>query len=224
MNSFTIKNIFDDAWKDYQKYWKLILLIFTTFGIVHLIGMVGSHFDYEGMLVQDGFATLLSGFGVIWLGIGYLNFLLNVVDGKQARYRDIFYGVRSPEQFAYYFLVTLVYTILVVLGFVLLIIPGVILSIGLLFTRYYIAENRLGFMNAFQSSWEITKGNRWKIFLFGIVLFFFNLAGLLALGLGLLVTIPMSQLMWARMFRQLEGIPLPEGGSDTEDSEIEAEV
>lgn len=224
MNSFTIKNIFDDAWKDYQKYWKVILLIFTTFGIVQLVGMVGSHFDYDGVLVQDGFATLLSGFGVIWLGIGYINFLLNIVDGEQARYRDIFYGVRSPEQFAYYFLVTLVYTILVVLGFVFLIIPGVILSIGLLFTRYYIAENRLGFMNAFQSSWEITKGNRWKIFLFGIVLFFFNLAGLLVLGLGLLVTIPMSQLMWARMFRQLEGIPLPEGGSETEEADMEAEV
>jgi uncharacterized membrane protein len=224
MNSFTIKNIFDDAWKDYQKYWKVILLSFTTFGIVHLVSMVGSYFDYSGTLVQDGFASLLSGLGVVWLGIGYINFLLNIVDGKQARYRDIFYGVRSPEQFAYYLLVTLAYTVLVVLGLVLLIIPGVILSIGFLFVRYYIAENRLGFMNAFQSSWEITKGNRWKIFWFGIVLFFFNLVGLLALGFGLLVTIPMSQLMWARMFRQLEGIPLPEGGSDTEESEMELEV
>jgi len=216
MNTFTIKELFSNAWKDYKKYWKIILLISVTLVLVQGISMIGGHYDHNDMYIQNGLSFLVATFGMLWLGIGYINFLLNIIDGKQARYRDIFYGVRSPEQFAYFFLVGLAYSAMVFFGLIFLIIPGIIFSIGFLFARYYIAENRLGFMNAFESSWEITKGNRWKIFWFGIVSAFFNLAGLIVLGIGLLITIPMTQLMYARMFRQLEGIPLPDGGSEVE--------
>jgi hypothetical protein len=216
MNTFTIKGLFKEAWKDYKKYWGVILLIGLTFAIVQSFGFSGMNFDpYTGTLTQGGFGQLIGWIAGTWLSIGYLNFLLNIVDGNQANYKDIFYGVKSAEQFAYFVLVSLIYGAAVVLGLFILIIPGIILAIGFLFAQYYIAENRLGFTNAFKSSWEITKGNRWKIFGFGIVAGLFNVLGLIALGVGLLITIPMTQLMYARMFRKLEGIPLPEENEET---------
>jgi len=83
-----------------------------------------------------------------------------------------------------------------------------------MFANYYIAENRLGLRNAFKSSWEITDGHKWAIFKLMFFLTFLNIAGLLALGVGLLITIPMSQIILVRVFRQLEGIPLPDAGNE----------
>lgn len=217
--TFSIKGLFNDAMKDYQKYWGVILLIVLTFALVQGLSMMGMQFDpHYGTMSTGGFGSLVSWFLMTWLSIGYINFLLNIVDGKQAQFKEIFYGVKTVEQFAYYVLVSLVYGALVMVGTLIFIIPGIILAIGLVFAHFYIAENRLGFKNAFKSSWEITKGNRWKMFWFAIVTVFFNLAGLFAFGIGLLVTIPMTQLMYARMFRNLEGIPVPDGGEESEEA------
>lgn len=208
-HTFTISTLFSDAWSDYKQYWKTILLIILTFALVQSLPFVGGEFDPQtGIMSQNSLGSLISWFAGTWLTIGYYNFLLNIVDGKDAQYRDIFYGVKTIEQFAYFVLLSFIYPVVVGIGLIFLIVPGIILAIGLYFAQYYIAENRTGFAEAFRSSWEITKGNRLKIFGFGIVSGLFNLLGLLALGIGLLITIPMTSLMYARMFRNLEGIPL----------------
>ena len=218
MNTFTIKGLFKDAWRDYKKYWGVIILIGLTFAVIQSLGFSGMSFNpYTG--VMGGGGSVLTWVASMWLSIGYLNFLLNIVDGNQARYRDIFYGVKSAEQFAYFVLVAVVYGFAVMLGLVVLIIPGIILGLGFLFAKYYIAEDRLGFTAAFRSSWEITKGNRWKMLWFGIVAGLFNVLGFSALGLGLLITIPMTQLMYARMFRMLDGIPVPQGGDSSQEAD-----
>ena len=220
-----IKKLFDNGLKDYEKYWKIFLLIGLVFALGNVIAQSGSYYNLaEGVVIQDGFAVIVSWFAVTWLSIGYLNFVLNIVDGKQAEFKDIFYGVKSVEQFAYYLLITLVYGVMVAFGFLFLIIPGIIISIGFMFSRYYIAENRLGFENALRSSWHITKGNRWKIFWLGIVTGFFNVIGFLAFGIGLLVTIPMTHLIYARLFRDLEGIPLPDGGVEVDPEQTDKEI
>lgn len=209
MNTFNIRSLFRESWNSYKNYWRIFLLIFLTFAIVKSFSFVGMS-DPQGIFLYTGTESLLSFAVLSWIGIGYIRFLLNIADGEQARYRDLFHGVKSPEQFAYFILVNIVYTAVVALGFVLLIIPGIILAIGFMFVSYYIAENRLGFSAAFHSSWEITKGHRWKLFGLLILLVFLNLAGALLLGIGLLVTIPLSQLIITRLFRHLEGIPIPE--------------
>jgi hypothetical protein len=222
MNTFNVGALIRSAWSDYKQYWKTFLLIFLLMALVSFSASAGSSFDPMNEIVnQDGMAIIFSVLASTWLGIGYLNFLLNIVDGNQARFRDIFYGVKSAEQFAYYILVSIVYAALIFLGLVLLIIPGIILGIGFFFVKYYIAENRLGFEEAFRSSWSITKGNRWKMLWLGIVLGFLNLLGFLVVGVGLLVTIPVSQLAYTRLFRQLEGIPLPDAGGEPEEEVFE---
>jgi uncharacterized membrane protein len=219
-HTFTISALFSNAWSDYKQYWKTILLVILTFALVQILPFIGADIDQQtGVMNQNGLGSLIAWFAGTWLTIGYYNFLLNIVDGKDAQYRDIFYGVKSVEQFAYFVLLSFIYPVVVGIGLIFLIIPGIILAIGLYFAQYYIAENRTGFGQAFRSSWEITKGNRLKIFGFGIVSGLFNILGFLALGIGLLITIPMTALMYARMFRNLEGIPLATGAQEVQETE-----
>lgn len=51
---------------------------------------------------------------------------------------------------------------------------------------------------------RITKGSRWHIFGFGIVLFLFNVVGIITV-IGWLITFPVSTLASASVYRSLAG-------------------
>ena len=54
--------------------------------------------------------------------------------------------------------------LLTMIGFVLFVIPGVFLSVSLLFTTIYIADEDENFISAIRNSWGLTSGNRWRLF------------------------------------------------------------
>lgn len=54
--------------------------------------------------------------------------------------------------------------VLTMIGFVLLVIPGLFLTVSLLFTTVYIADEDEGFISAIRDSWSLASGNRWRLF------------------------------------------------------------
>lgn len=57
---------------------------------------------------------------------------------------------------------------------------------------------------AFRASAAITKGRRFKFLLFLYALALLNIAGVLALGVGLFITIPVSWLAYAHVYKELK--------------------
>lgn len=57
----------------------------------------------------------------------------------------------------------LVFGILVAIGLILLVIPGVYLLLALFFWTMYVAVEDQNFYEALQSSWELTKGHKWRL-------------------------------------------------------------
>ena len=53
--------------------------------------------------------------------------------------------------------------ILSTVGFFLLIIPGLFLTVSLLFTVIYIADEDENFFSAMKNSWSLASGNRWRL-------------------------------------------------------------
>lgn len=54
--------------------------------------------------------------------------------------------------------------LLTMIGFVLFVIPGIFLTVSLLFTTIYIADEDENFISAIRDSWGLTSGNRWRLF------------------------------------------------------------
>ena len=54
--------------------------------------------------------------------------------------------------------------VLTMIGFVLWVIPGLFLTVSLLFTMVYIADEDENFVSAIRNSWSLTSGNRWRLF------------------------------------------------------------
>ncbi len=103
-----------------------------------------------------------------------------------------------------YLLTWVVYVLIVAVGLVLLVVPGVIWAIELGFAGFAAVDKKLDPIEALKASRALTAGRKKQLFVFGLLLFAVNLAGALAFGIGLMVTVPTTFLAAAWMYRKLE--------------------
>lgn len=71
------------------------------------------------------------------------------------------------------------------------------------FFRYFILEDeKLGPIDALKKSWGMTDGRFWKLAGYSAVLILLNMLGLLAFGLGLILTLPMSAIAITLIYKR----------------------
>jgi uncharacterized membrane protein len=134
------------------------------------------------------------------ISLGVVTISLKIIDNKKPDYKDLFF--KNWRLLFVFIIANLLRQIVVVIGFILLIIPGIILSIKLQYIEYLIVDKNMGF-EAINKSWEMTKGVKLKLFGLGLVLGLINILGLLAIILGLFITVPLSMLASAYVYRKL---------------------
>jgi len=110
---------------------------------------------------------------------------LRLIRGQSAELTHSFAVTRF---FAPLLIATIVAGIVSMLGYVLLIIPGVIITMGLYFVTQVVVDKDIGYVDALKYSWDITHGHKLDLFIFTILAFFLNMAGLLACCVGVVVT------------------------------------
>jgi uncharacterized membrane protein len=116
----------------------------------------------------------------------------------------------NPKPFVWYVLGQILVGVTVLVGLVLLVVPGVIAALGLMFSSYLIVDTGRGPIAAFKESWRLTKGHKWQLFLLVLAIIGINILGLLALVVGLLVSVPVSMLAVVHAYRKLSGAaPVP---------------
>ena len=87
-------------------------------------------------------------------------------------------------------------------GTLLLIVPGIIFGLMFMFYGYVMIEKGLGPIDALKESKRLTDGVRWKLFLFSLLVIGLNLLGVLALLIGVLVTMTITFIALAHLYRQ----------------------
>lgn len=133
------------------------------------------------------------------ISMGIINICLKFVDNKKPILKDILY-TKSVFNFL---LASVVRNIIIVFGLVLLIIPGIIFAIKLQYSEYLIVDKGLDAVSSLKKSWEMTKGVKWNLFLLALLLCLINILGALALVVGLLITVPLSLVASAFVYRKL---------------------
>lgn len=119
------------------------------------------------------------------------NFIVSakLLQQQTPEFSDFFAGFQF---FLPLLLLALVSSVLVSIGLVLLIIPGVYLAVGYLFASCLVVDRRLDFWPAMELSRRTVTPMWFSIFAFCLLLLLLNVAGALLLGLGLLVSVPLS--------------------------------
>jgi len=72
-----------------------------------------------------------------------------------------------------------------------------------MFTSFIVIDRALGPIDAMKESKRITSGYRWRLLGFVLLLALINLAGVIALVVGLLVTVPVTSIAFANAYRVL---------------------
>lgn len=196
-----------------------IALLIVAF-LIQVIPRVIGEIIYERLplvsLVLYLTATVLE----IVVSLGLIKVSVNFCDDIKGKLDDL---LSSFHLVFSYFAAAVLYFLIVVAGLLLLVVPGVIWCIKYSLFPYFIVDEKMGPIEAIKASGKATSGVKFQLFLFGLLLGLVNLGGLLALGIGLFVSIPVSMVSYAYVYRQLarKGISsphkktTPEGGTTT---------
>jgi uncharacterized membrane protein len=201
MAAFPVAEALRRGWETFKQ--RPGFFVLATIGTIVVGSLLSAVVDYAAA-PNDWLTSILGGivnFAVqCFIGLAWCRVTLRAVDALEAVSLE---DAWAPQYVLSFAAASILSTILIVLGFILLIVPGVILAIMLMFAMYPIAEQGLGPIKAMALSRTITSGNRWRLFLFVVLLVLINLLGAIALVVGLLVSIPVSALATAHAYRWL---------------------
>jgi uncharacterized membrane protein len=155
--------------------------------------------------IQSSFMQLLVAGAFMVLGtvvnLGMMQICLRYCDGQTGELSELF---TPAKLFLRYFLASFIYFVAVVLGLVLLVAPGIWLAVRLSYYDYLIVDKEMGPIESLKASFTLTRGAFWDLLWFLLVVLLLDIAGLLCLVVGSLVTIPVTMLARARVYRHLE--------------------
>jgi uncharacterized membrane protein len=180
----------------------LIIIFLVNFFFSFFANLFERKLPFFAFLFSLG--SLLAG---IVINIVAIKIALRFCDGKaKPKMRDISF---SASTFYKFVLGYLLYSLIVIAGFLLLIIPGIIWSIKYLYIVYLIVDKDSGPLEAMKQSARITGGVKWELFAFMLLLMVVNMAGALFFIIGLFVTIPVTMVAMAYIYRKLSSGAVP---------------
>jgi uncharacterized membrane protein len=163
------------------------------------IGAISSAFQIEKNPLLSLVFSLIKIIIGLSISIGFIRIALDFVDGKKPKVFDVF----QTKSIVNYFVVSMVTSIATLIGLILFIIPGIIIAIKLQLATYLVVDKNMGISDSLNKSWEMTKGVKLNLFLFGFLLALINLLGVLCLVVGLIVTVPLTMVATAYVYRKL---------------------
>lgn len=199
-HTINIKEALTYGWKTFKKNWQFLVIAFVIILIVGMIPNWLHDWSRENLPAVSFLFSIIGWIVQMVTSIGVIVITLKLVDSKKPELADIY---KHYNLLLNYFLGSLLYGLVVLAGFILLIVPGIIWGIKYQYTTYLIIDKKMGPMEAFKKSGQITKGVRTKLFWLGCAFAVITILGVLALGLGLIVAWPVISLAGAHVYRKL---------------------
>ncbi len=144
------------------------------------------------------------------LGAGFYVVSAKLLQRRTPVFQDFFTGFQF---FLPLLLLTIVSALLVGVGLVFLILPGIFLMVCYLFPSMLVIDRRLDFWPAMELSRRTVQTQWFGFFIFFLLIILINLGGALLLGLGLLVSLPVSACAVAAAYADVFGLQSDYSGS-----------
>lgn len=167
------------------------LLIGLGMVVINYIPLIGRMLGQIANIVLT--PALLAGFFIVAKKIAH---------EEPCQFKDFFRGF---DFFLQLFLANLVSGLFIATGFLLLVVPGIYFIVAYLWVSLFIVFARKEFWSAMELSRKVISKKWLSFFGFILVLLLINIMGLLALGIGLLVTIPATILALFAAFHDIVG-------------------
>jgi len=131
------------------------------------------------------------------IGFGASFAFLKAARGDKVEIKDMFAAFKNYLNAVF---ASLLVGVIVVFGLILLIVPGIIFACKLAFTPYLVVDRKMDAIEAIKTSWRMTDGYAWNVFFIGLLAIPIGIAGLLALGVGIIVSVMWVGLAFASLY------------------------
>lgn len=176
--------------------WMLLGILIVSQALFGVLEEVTKDMGLFSTVISVGTSLL-----TMFINLGFIRLYLDVVDSDvEGRLSTLF---SSKPLFWSYLGASILFFLIVGLGFLLLIIPGIYFMLKYQFYGELIVDKKLGVIEALKKSGEITKGVKWRLLGFSLAVIGVNVLGVLALGIGILVTIPLTTMAYIGVYRKL---------------------
>lgn len=202
MNKFSKSEAIKFGWKLTNSNLSFFAVVLAIVLLINLISFLVSKLSEQSQLTNSLVGVFFWIIETI-VSMGLIKIALEFVKNQKPKISDLYTYYSEVRLFVNYIIGSFLSGIIIFIGFLLLVVPGIILAIKLQFVSYLIIDKNLGPIEAIKKSWEITENQVWNLFLFGLLLGLINLAGVLALIIGLFWTIPTTSLATAFVYKKL---------------------
>lgn len=223
MKTFSIKGALNRGWEIFKGNKKLLILATLVFLLITGIENSDMWFPEIPVLIRIIIGLVLFILVTI-VQIGWYKFLLKVYDGEAARIKELF----THKELFFKYLGTLILFMLIIgipvliggaaaagvlslsSGYVLLaiimaaaVLASLYLAIKYGFSLVLAVDTDLKIRETFKTSARMTDGIKLKLAGFFIIMALLNILGIIALLVGLLVSIPVTMLAYMYVYRTL---------------------
>ncbi len=204
MNTFSIKEVIKNNWEIVKaNLWFVVgtTLVYCIFNSSFNLKSEEEEWVFSGIafITAAGLGVILWVIGMI-VQMGYLKIYLKLQSGVHSEFKELF---THYQPFWRYLGSMILYCLRVFVGLLLLIVPGIIWAIKFQFMPALVIDKGMKPLEAMRESGRMTEGHKMHLFKFGLVALAINLLGLICLGVGLLVTIPLTTLAYIQIYRKL---------------------
>jgi uncharacterized membrane protein len=226
---FSVGDALSWAWNKFTKNPAPLIVSVLVYGLI--VGVIASIVQFSALGLADtsvssysaddaGFSysynvTSLGPASIAILVLGYLVLLvvaaaissaqyvglLGIADGQPTTIGSFF----KPRYIGPMIVLTLIVGVLVGIGYVLCVIPGLIVALFAMFAHPILVDRNLSPIDSLKASIEIVKANVGQVILVWLVAGLIAAAGVLACGVGVLVSGPVASLMLVYTYRRLSG-------------------
>ena len=234
---FSKREIITSSWNIMKPNLSLLILaILFIFGLNLLLSALQEEIlgDIKAQSILFTIAAFLFQMG---LNLGMLRIFLNIINNKEVNFSQLFgsFDVLIPYILATIVLIAILLIAAspgiilllvsvsadwdsmsnleapddwsVIIPIILIIIPAVYISVRLQFYNYFLLDEETGIIESIKRSAEISKGYVGELFLLGAVLSIIILVSIIPLGLGLLISIPLSTMATSYVYLKLKTTP-----------------
>ncbi len=213
-----VGEVYNFGWKVMRKSFLPLLLVIIVVAIFNpSITVNVDDYQSENVILKIfALAFILFVSNPIKYGAAYI--FLKAVRNIKFEAKDIFDGFKNYLNVA---LAALLAGSIIVAGIILLIVPGIIFACRLAFVPYLVMDKQYDPVKAVEESWRLTKGYGWTIFGMAMLAIPIVIGGLLALIVGVFVSLIWINAAFASMYQAvLEERAENEYIIDTMDNEL----
>ena len=182
-----VSSSYGNGW---NKLWKFFLELFLIFIIEIVISLPFSIASWA--TGQPNTYSAVDFIGIVYsiliaapVGYGVWYAYLKGARGEKPEVKDVFAAFKNYWNAILAYILT---AAIVLIGFVLLIVPGIIFACKLAFVPFLIVEQKMEVIEAVKTSWQMTNGHAFTVFLIYLLAIPITIAGLICLGVGVIVS------------------------------------